>query len=1088
MKTLKTLWMLGLMVQVSAAIQAQTGDQPAESPRLNAGALSGLRLRSIGPAVRSGRIADIAKDPTDPSTWYVAVSSGGVWKTVNNGTSWDPIFDDYGAYSTSRVVLDPQNPHVVWLGTGENASQRSAGYGDGVYKSLNGGKSWKRVGLESSEHIGKILIDPRDSNVVYVAAEGPLWAPGGDRGLFKTTDGGSQWEQVLEISENTGVTDIVFDPRDPDVLYAAAYQRRRHVGILVAGGPESALYKTTDGGANWKRLSHGLPRGEVGRIALAVSPQKPDVVYALIAAEESRSGFYRSEDRGESWEKRSGYIVVDPQYYGEIYADPHQFDRVYAMDVIIHLTSDGGKSFQRLNTRNKHVDNHAMLFDPLDPEYLMVGCDGGIYESWDRGDSWRFIDNLPITQFYRVGLDNATPFYNVYGGTQDNATLGGPSRTLNVHGIRNSDWFVTIGGDGFQTRVDPQDPNILYSQYQYAGIVRFDRRSGERLEIQPQPEAGEPALRWHWDSPLLISPHSQRRIYFAANRLFRSDDRAHSWKAVSPDLSRGEDRNQREVMGRIWSPEAVWKNVFTSPYGTIVAFDESPQVEGLLYAGSDDGLVQVSEDSGANWRRIDRFPGLPERAYVADLAASRHARDRVYAVFNNHKEGDFAPYLLRSDDRGRSWQSITSNLPDRHIAWSLVEDHIDPGLLFVATEFGLFFSPDGGADWIQLKGGMPTIAVRDLEIQRRENDLVAASFGRGFYILDDYSPLRGLSEKRLDSEAILFPVKTASTYIVTSPMGGGPKASQGDGFYVAPNPPFGAVFTYYLKEGLQTRHQKRKGDERQAVKQGEDVGYPSWDELREEDRQQAPSVLLTVFDQAGNLVRRLEAPRSAGFHRLAWDLRHPAARRTGRRRASGPLAVPGSYQVQLSRIVDGVAQQLSQPQPFEVVPLGNATLPAADAALRLEFEQRVAELQAAVLAAGSFIAESLEGLGRIRAALMEADIEVGPLLTRAEAVRLTLMDLQERLEGDETRRKRAEFVAPAVEDRVQRIVRALWASTADATQTHRRSYEVAANEFEEVYATLRLLLQSELADLHRDLDRAGVRWTPGRPLPEWPRR
>ncbi|MEE8584855.1 MAG: glycosyl hydrolase, partial [Acidobacteriota bacterium] len=406
----------------------------------------------------------------------------------------------------------------------------------------------------------------------------------------------------------------------------------------------------------------------------------------------------------------------------------------------------------------------------------------------------------------------------------------------------------------------------------------------------------------------------------------------------------------------------------------------------------------------------------------------------------------------------------------------------------VGTEFGLFFSPDGGGGWIQLKGGMPTIAVRDLEIQRRENDLVAASFGRGFYILDDYSPLRGLSEAQLDSEAILFPVKTTWTYIVSSPMGGGPKASQGDGFYVAPNPPFGAVLTYYLKEGLQTRHQKRKSDERQAVKQGEDVGYPSWDELREEDRQQAPSVFLTVSDPAGNVVRRLEAPRSAGFHRLAWDLRHPAARRGGRRSASGPLAVPGRYQVQLSRMVDGVTQQLSQPERFEVVPLGNATLPAADAALRLEFEERVAELQAAVLAAGSLMAESLEDLGRIRAALLEAGTEVGPLLSRAEAIRLSLMDLQERLDGDETRRRRAEFVAPAVEDRVQRIVRALWASTADATQTHRRSYQVAADEFQEVYATLRLLLQSELADLHRDLDRAGVRWTPGRPLPEWPRR
>lgn len=727
-KMMKKLSVIGLVFLCNFLIAQDT------DVKLNSSLFSSFRLRNIGPALMSGRIADIAKDPTNPSTWYVAVASGGVWKTTNNATTWEPIFDDYDSYTTGALAIDPLNPSVIWLGTGENASQRSAGYGDGVYKSLDGGASWTNVGLKKSEHIGKILIDPRNSDVVYVASQGPLWAPGGDRGLFKTSDGGKTWKNVLNISENTGITDIAFDPRNPDIMYAASYQRRRHVGILVAGGPESAIYKTTDGGENWKKLTRGIPGGDKGRIALAVSPQQPDIVYALIAAAGEQSGFFRSDNQGESWAKQSDYIVVDPQYYGEIYADPHHFDRVYAVDVLIHVTDDGGKNFRRLNTRNKHVDNHSILFDPQDPDYLLVGCDGGIYETWDQGESWKYVPNLPICQFYRVGIDNAEPFYNVYGGTQDNSTLGGPSRTTNIHGIRNEDWFVTVGGDGFQTRVDPENLDILYPMSQYAGIVRYDKRSGERVDIQPQPEPGEDALRWHWDAPLIISPHAPQRLYFAAQRLYRSDDRGNSWTPISKDLSRGMDRNQRPVMGRVWSPEAVWKNVFTSPFGTIVSLSESKLKEGLICVGTDDGLIQITEDGGKTWRKIDKFPGVPDMTYVSDVFLSQHEANTIYALFNNHKEGDFKPYALKSTDLGKTWTSIAKTLPERHITWTIVEDHADKNLLFLGTEFGLFFSNNGGNSWIQLKGNVPTVAVRDLEIQERENDLVVATFGRGFLI------------------------------------------------------------------------------------------------------------------------------------------------------------------------------------------------------------------------------------------------------------------------------------------------------------------------------------------------------------------
>ncbi len=428
--------------------------------------IQGMKFRNIGPAFMTGRISDIAKEPSDRSTWYVATASSNVWKTTNNGTTWKPIFDNYGSYSTGCITIDPNNPNVIWLGTGENQSQRSVGWGDGVYKSLDGGKSWKNMGLKSSEHIGRIVIDPRNSDVIIVAAQGPLWKPGGDRGIYRSEDGGKSWNQTLSVSDNTGGSEIVMDPVNPDVIYASTYQRRRHVGILVAGGKESRIYKSTNNGKTWKKLTKGLPTADVGRIALAVSPIMNNVVYAQLVLEERKGGFYRSEDYGESWTKTNDYAIVDPQYYGEIYCDPHRFDCVYVMDMMIHYTEDGGKNFQRLNSRNKHVDNHSLLFDEDDPEYLMVGCDGGIYESWDRGKTWKYHDNLPITQFYRVGVDNDFPFYNVYGGTQDNSTIYAPSQTQTLHGITNAEWKLALGGDGFQSRIEPEDPNTVYCQSQ----------------------------------------------------------------------------------------------------------------------------------------------------------------------------------------------------------------------------------------------------------------------------------------------------------------------------------------------------------------------------------------------------------------------------------------------------------------------------------------------------------------------------------------------------------------------------------------------------------------------------------------------
>ncbi len=612
---------------------------------MSAKTFDGLELRSIGPALTSGRVSDIAVDPHNRARYFVAAASGGVWRTVNDGTTWTPVFDKEGSYSIGCVTIDPGNPHVIWVGTGENNSQRSVGYGDGIYRSDDDGRTWKNVGLKDSQHIARILVDPKDSNVVYAAAQGPLWNAGGQRGLYKTTDGGKTWKAVLTVDKVTGVTDVAMDPRNPDVLYAAAYQRQRHVWGLVDGGPGSGIYKTTDGGTHWTKLTTGLPKVDMGRIGLAVSPADPDVVYAMVEAAGDKGGFFRSTNRGASWTKRGDYMTSSPQYFNEIICDPKVVNRVYAMDTWMQVTDDGGKTFRRVGEHWKHVDNHALYVDPHDTRYLLAGCDGGLYETYDRGRTWHFKANLPITQFYRVAVDNARPFYHVYGGTQDNNTLGGPSQTVSSSGIVNSDWYVTVGGDGFWSQVDPENPNVVYSESQYGGLVRFDKPSGQMMDIQPKAGKDEAPLRWNWNAPLIIGPFSHTTLYFGADRLFESRDMGNSWKAISPDLSRGLDRNKLKVMGRVWGVDAVAKNDSTSFYGTIVSLSASPLKKGLLYAGTDDGLIQVTEDDGAHWRKVDRFPGVPELSYVSALAASKEDADTVYAAFDNHKMGDFKPYL-----------------------------------------------------------------------------------------------------------------------------------------------------------------------------------------------------------------------------------------------------------------------------------------------------------------------------------------------------------------------------------------------------------------------------------------------------------
>jgi photosystem II stability/assembly factor-like uncharacterized protein len=835
---------------------------------INSSLVSGLKFRSIGPAWASGRIADFAVNPKNPKEYYVGVASGNVWKTTNNGTTWKPVFDKYGAYSIGVVVLDPNNSNVVWVGTGENNHQRALGYGDGVYKSLDGGKSFKNMGLKESRQIGGIVVDPRNSDVVFVAAEGSAWGPGGDRGLYKSTDGGETWKKVLEISENTGVNNVKIDPSNPDIMYATSEQRRRTSFTKIGGGPESAVYKSTDDGENWRKVSKGLPGVDLGGMGIDVSPVDPNVVYLIVEAADNKGGFFRSTDKGESWEKMSDYHSSG-QYYNEIVCDPKDVDKVYSTETRSAFTLDGGKTWNRISTNGRHVDDHAIWVDPLDTQHFIIGGDGGVYESWDGGSTFDFKENLPVTQFYRVHVDNATPFYNVYGGTQDNNSMGGPSQNTSRDGVINADWYVTQGGDGFWVDTDPSDPNIVYTEYQYGNVARYDKKSGERIDIKPRERKGELTYKWNWNAPLLVSSHQNTRIYMAANKVFESDDRGNTWKVISDDLTAQVDRNSFPVMGKYWPEGAVAKDVSSSQWGTIVSLVESPVKEGLLFAGTDDGVISVTENDGDTWTQIKSFPGVPEYTYVSDIWADRFDENVVYATFDNLKSDDFKPYVYKSTDKGKTWASISGNLPQNGSVHTIIQDNIRPELLFAGTEFGVYFTIDNGKNWVQMKSGIPTIAVYDIAIQERESALVLATFGRGFYILDDYSPLRKVSHEMAAKDAEIFPVKDALMYIQTSN-----KSNQGSTFYEAPNPEFGATFTYYLKEVPKTKKQLRLEKEKKLFKEGKPIPQPTWREVQLEGEEEPSHLIFTIYDENDNVVRQLTAAPSKGIKRINWDLRY----------------------------------------------------------------------------------------------------------------------------------------------------------------------------------------------------------------------
>lgn len=1082
---LKTILTLGFSLFLTAFIQAQSVDLQSIQKAAN-----GLKFRSIGPAVMGGRIADIAVNPENSSNWYVAVGSGGVWKTTNSGTTWQPVFDREGSYSIGTVAIDPVSTNTVWVGTGENVSGRHVGWGDGVYKSTDAGKSWQNMGLKDSEHIGKILIDPRDNNTIYVAAEGPLWSSGGERGLYKSEDGGKSWTLALEIDKNTGVTDVEFDPSNPDVLYAAAYERRRKTWSLLSGGPNSGIYKSIDKGKTWKKISNGLPGGDKGKIGLAVTAANPDLVYATIEAQNGQ-GFYRSTDKGESWQKMNSYISggTGPHYYQEIEASPQNAELVVQMDVFMQVTRNGGQSFDYLESgREKHSDNHALWIDPKNDMHLLAGCDGGLYESFDQGITWKFFPNLPIAQFYKIGLDNAEPFYNIVAGAQDLGTLIGPSRTTTTEGVRNQDWYVPLGADGYDATFDPEDPNTVYMEIQGGELYRLDRRTEETISIKPTPAPGDPAERFNWDAPIIVSPHNSKTLYFGSQRLWKSTDRGNSWEAISGDLTTNTNRYELEMMDAVPSVNALYDNGAMSLYATLTSVAESPVTQGLLYTGSDDGLIYVSEDGGANWQKAKVLPNVPERSFINDIEPSQHNANEVFASADAHKHGDFKPYLFISENRGKSWRSIVGDLPAETIVWSIKQDSVDENLLFAGTEYGVYFSPNKGVNWIKMSNGAPNIAFRDLELHPRDNDLVGATFGRGIYIIDNYSALRNINATVQAKVNTALPVRDAWWYMPSVPFQAAGMPSQGSQSFKTPNPEYGAHIDYYMASVPTTARNQRLAKEKELSKSGQSVPFPGWEQLQQESKDSAPQALVLIKDEFGQNVRWIEASASEGLHRVNWDLRYPSSDPINfstpgfvppwAGTPQGPIVAPGKYSAQLYLLDDGQLTAQGSIQEFMVKAAPN-TASGVNFKTVAEFQQKGDELSRKISIEGRRMGEAGEKLRYMKAALLNTPKAPAELFGKIQLLNEELAELRIGLNGNNFQRGYNESTVPGISGRLGAALGGSSATTQMPTATQQNNFSLAEQGFSRFIQSTSTFYQ-KLADLETELQRAGAPYTPGR--------
>ena len=1039
----KIALLLGCLVVGASAISAQSATKQLQSADL-----SSLQWRNIGPARPSGRVTDLAVLESRPSTFYVATATGGAWKTTTNGTTWTPVWDSEGSISLGAIAVAPSNPDVVWVGTGEAWSARISSYGDGVYKSEDGGKTWHHMGLRETRYIGRIAIHPQDENTVYVAALGSLWGPNEERGLFKTTNGGKSWTKMLYKNPHTGAVEVALAPSRPETVYAATYLRERRAWNFVGGGPENGLYKSIDGGESWVELTNGLPEVDMGRIGLSICRSQPSTIYTAIEAQRDAGGIFRSDDRGASWERRTGKWNTRLDY-GKLNCDPNDPESLWLMHMRLSRSDDGGETFRTdVVGRGGHADWRTMWINPTNSDHLISGSDGGVYLSYDRGKSWSFIGNLPVSQFYDVAVDMQEPFYYVYGGLQDNGTFGGPSGTRYSDGITNADWKLTTGGDGFYVQIDPQDPTIVYSEWQYGFLNRFDTRTGERHFIQPQPPEKE-NYRWNWSSPLVLSQHDRKTLYFGANYLFRSRNRGDSWETIGPDLTRNLNPHELPLMGNVWPKDAVAYHAGTADYGSISTIAESPLRAGVLAVGTDDGLIQVTTDDGENWFRVGTIPGVPNQAWVTRVVLSGHDEQTLYATIDAHHDNDFRPYVVKSADLGRTWKSITANLPEFGHARTLAEHPRNPNLLFVGTEFGVFLSLDGGNRWVRLKNNLPTVNIYDILIHPRENDLVIATHGRGLWILDDIGILESVGQA-WGKELHVASVRPATQlHRYTRNQG-----SIGTDHFSAPNPPDGATITYYVNPS------SLEGDGGKRVE-------------------------VDILGAGGEFVRRLhtnQGQAGGGIRRLIWDLRHPLpyditpeeARNSWQPPPRGAFVIPGEYRVRLRLGDEEVSQSITvRGDPAISISTGNRRL-WHDTLLRL------AEMDAAArgsVATAQQVQEQLKEIAKVLASNPNTAATLGEELRSLQSQVDGILD---NLLGRGPRDVAEQPKAPPIARRIRETYAFVEASTARPTDDQLRITEETGKRLSVEVARIDRLVVETIPAFNRKLDTLGVRWTPGR--------
>jgi photosystem II stability/assembly factor-like uncharacterized protein len=914
-------------LMVSGLLAVSTPAGPADQPKPT-DKFKSLEFREIGPAVMGGRIDDFAVVESNPNIVYVGIASGGVWKTTNNGTTWEPVFDKEGVSTIGDIAIAPSDPSVVWVGSGEPNNRQSSSWGDGAYKSIDGGKTWKNMGLEKTHHIGRIVIHPRNPDVVYVAALGHLWGPNPERGVYKTTDGGKTWSQVLKINDDTGVSDIAMDPQSPDILYAAAYERRRTPFGFNGGGPDSAIYKTTDGGATWKKLTKGLPYengGDTGRIGLEVYRKDPNIVYAIVQHE--KGGTFRSEDKGETW-KKMGDTDPRPSYYSQIRVDPNNDLRIWELGAPMYYSEDGGKTFTTQRVHGIHGDYHAMWIDPADSNHMITGSDGGIHWSYDAGKTWDFLNTIAIGQFYEIALDNENP-YHICGGLQDNGSWCGPSQTLTRDGIANEDWQLIHGGDGFYAAIDNVEPWIVYTESQDGFIARRDLRTGQQRSIRPEARVGEPHYRFQWNSPVAISVHDHTTVYYGGNYLFKSTDRGDTWTRLGGDLTTGVDRNKLQIFGKTPDKTTLSRHDGVQDYPTITTLSESPLTANVLWVGTDDGNVQVTRDGGKTWKNVAaKVPGVPKGTYVSRVVASKTAEGAAFVTFDGHRSNDYNVYIFSTSDYGESWKAIRNGIPDSAGTVHVLREHPrNTNLLFAGTEFGLWVSWDRGANWTALKNNFPTVPVDDIEIQARENDLVLATHGRSIWIFDDLTPIEKMDAKVESSALTFFPPRTANTWSLRQR-----RWSAGQQMFTAKNPAYGALLSYYLKEAVPAEAPKRDKKEG-AAEQAKPEMKSDAGEKKE------GKVKITVLDKESKTVREFDGPGAAGVNRTNWDLRsNPPAEPTPEQLEAaaagfgfgprGPLVDPGEYTIKIK------AGDQEATQKVTVEDDNRVTLSAADRAAR----------------------------------------------------------------------------------------------------------------------------------------------------------